>query len=66
MSSSMSDDQKRKTAADCWRRGNEAIAKENWDYAIQMYKTSVNLCPENLTYRQQLRFAENKKYNTAE
>ena len=63
MSSSMSDDQKRKIAADCWRRGNEAIPKENWDYAIQMYKTSVKLCPENLTYRQQLRFTEYKKYD---
>ena len=28
---------------DCWRRGNEAIQKENWDYAIQMYFTAVKL-----------------------
>ncbi len=63
MSSSVSDDQKRKIAVDCWRRGNEAMPKENWDYAIQMYKTSVELCPENPTYRQHLRFAESKKHD---
>ena len=50
-------------AADCWRRGNEAIAKENWDYGIQMYFTAVKLIPDNLMYRQSLRFTEYKKYN---
>jgi tetratricopeptide (TPR) repeat protein len=59
----MNDDQKRKIAADCWRRGNEAIPKENWDYAIQMYRTSVKMVPENLAYRQSLRFTEYKKYD---
>ncbi|RPI89284.1 MAG: tetratricopeptide repeat protein [Planctomycetaceae bacterium] len=62
-SSSMSGDDKRKIAADCWRRGNEAIAKENWDYGIQMYFTAVKLIPDNLMYRQSLRFTEYKKYN---
>jgi len=59
----MSDDQKNKIAADCWRRGNEAIPKENWDYAIQMYGTSVKMVPDNLAYRQSLRFTEYKKYD---
>jgi len=59
----MSDDQKNKIAADCWRRGNEAIPKENWDYAIQMYSTSVKLKPDNLAYRQSLRGTEYKKYD---
>ena len=58
----MSSGDTQKPAADCWRRGNEAIQKENWDYAIQMYLTAVKLRPENLTYRQSLRFAEYKKY----
>jgi tetratricopeptide (TPR) repeat protein len=58
----MSDDQKRKMAADCWKRGNEAVPKENWDYAIQMYFTSVKLVPDNFLYRQSLRFTEYKKY----
>ncbi|MSR60798.1 MAG: tetratricopeptide repeat protein [Planctomycetaceae bacterium] len=51
-----------KIAADCWRRGNEAVPKENWDYAIQMYGTSVKLVPDNLMYRQSLRYTEYKKY----
>jgi tetratricopeptide (TPR) repeat protein len=59
----MSDDQKNKIAADCWRRGNEAIPKENWDYAIQMYSTSVKMRPDNLAYRQSLRGTEYKKYD---
>lgn len=59
----MSEDHKHKIAADCWRRGNEAIPKENWDYAIQMYRTSVKMVPDNLAYRQSLRGAEYKKYD---
>jgi tetratricopeptide (TPR) repeat protein len=59
----MSNDQKNKIAADCWRRGNEALPKENWDYAIQMYGTSVKMVPDNLAYRQSLRFTEYKKYD---
>ncbi|MGQ0637546.1 MAG: tetratricopeptide repeat protein [Planctomycetaceae bacterium] len=57
------EEQNRKIAADCWRRGNEAIPKENWDYAVQMYATSAKLVPDNLTYRQSLRFTEYKKYD---
>jgi len=52
-----------KIAADCWRKGNEAIPKENWDFAIAMYTTSVKLVPDNLNYRQNLRFTEYKKYD---
>lgn len=59
----MSSDNKNKIAADCWRRGNEAIPKENWEYAVQMYATSAKLVPDNLTYRQQLRFTEYKMYD---
>jgi len=55
-------DNNKKIAADCWRRGNEALPKENWDYAIDMYSTSVKLFPDNLTYRQSLRFTEYNKY----
>jgi tetratricopeptide (TPR) repeat protein len=55
--------EKIKMAAACWVRGNEAVPKENWDYAIQMYATSVKLVPDNLMYRQSLRFTEYKKYD---
>ena len=54
--------EKRKIAAECFRKGNEAIPKENWDYAIQMYTTSVKLVPDNLMFRQTLRATEQKKY----
>ena len=26
-------DEKRKLSAECWRRGNEAMQSENWDYS---------------------------------
>jgi tetratricopeptide (TPR) repeat protein len=58
----MSTTDKKKIAADCWRRGNEAIPKENWDYAVQMYLTCVKLFPDNLMYRQSLRGSVKKKY----
>lgn len=61
-STCMSTPDKKKIAADCWRRGNEAVPKENWDYAIQMYLTCVKLFPDNLTYRQSLRGTEYAKY----
>lgn len=59
----MSTTDKKKIAADCWKRGNEAVPKENWDYAIQMYLTCVKLFPDNLMYRQSLRGTEYKKYD---
>lgn len=57
----MSDD-KRKLAADCFRRGTEAMQKENWDYAVQMYLQCVRMVPGNLLFRQMLRGTEKKKY----
>ena len=59
----MSNDNNNRIAAECWRKGNEALPKENWDYAIQMYATSVKMVPDNLAYRQSLRFTEYKKYD---
>ncbi len=41
-------------ANDCWKKGNEAIPKENWDYALQMYGKACELVPHNLAYRQSL------------
>ena len=56
------DADKKKIAADCWKTGSEAMAKENWDYAIEMFGKSVSLVPDNLLYRQTLRGVERKKY----
>lgn len=58
----MTSDRNKKIAADCWRRGNEALSKENWDYSIEMFSTAVKLEPEALLYRQTKRGAERKKY----
>jgi tetratricopeptide (TPR) repeat protein len=56
-------DQKRKIAADCWMKGNQALPKLNYDYAIEMYRKAVQLAPDNLSFRQSLRGAEYKKYD---
>ena len=56
------DAEKKKIAADCWKKGSEAMSKENWDYAIEMFGKSVMLVPDNLLYRQTLRGVERKKY----
>lgn len=53
---------KRKIAIDCYKKGNEALSKQNFEYAIEMYGKSVMLVPDNLLYRQVLRGAECKKY----
>jgi tetratricopeptide (TPR) repeat protein len=55
--------QKRKIATDCWMKGNQAIPKQNYDYAIEMYRKAVQLAPDNLTFRQSLRGAEYKMYD---
>lgn len=52
----------KKLAADCFKRGTEAMSKENWDYAIQMLSQSARLQPDGLVYRQTLRGCERKKY----
>jgi tetratricopeptide (TPR) repeat protein len=59
----MGDDRKRKLAADCWKRGTEAMMKSNWDYSISMFREATKLVPDNLIYRQSLRGCEEKKYN---
>ncbi len=56
------DAEKKKIAADCWKKGSEAMSKENWDYAIEMFGKAVGLVPDNLLYRQTLRGVERKKY----
>lgn len=54
---------KRKMAAECWRRGTDAMQNQNWDYAIQMYQQCVKFEPSNLLFRQTLRGTEEKKYD---
>ncbi len=56
-------EEKKRLAAECWRKGSEAMSKENWDYAIDMFSKAVLFVPENLLYRQTLRGVEYRKYN---
>lgn len=53
---------KKKIAADCWKKATEAMAKENWDYAVAMFSKAVAIVPDNVAYRQHLRGAEYKRY----
>jgi tetratricopeptide (TPR) repeat protein len=62
-SDGMSDDRKKKLAADCFKRGTEAMIKQNWEYSCEMFRNSVNLVPDNLLFRQSLRGAQENKYN---
>lgn len=60
-------DNKKKIAADCFRKGNDAMEKRNFDYAVKMHSSAVQLVPDNLMFRQTLRgcerylYANNKK-----
>lgn len=53
---------KNKIAADCWRKANEAMAREQFDYAVDMLFRAMLLVPDNLVYRQTLRGATRKMY----
>jgi tetratricopeptide (TPR) repeat protein len=54
---------KNKWAADCFRKGTEALNKKNWDLAIEMFGMCVKLVPDNIAFRQQLRGSTMRKYN---
>ena len=60
--SSPDDDRKRKFAMDCFKKATEAMAKQNWDYAVEMFSVAVKMVPNNVAYRQQLRGVTRKKY----
>ncbi len=53
---------KRKFAADCMKKAMEAMAKNNFDYAAEMFGTAAKLVPDNLVFRQSLRGCQKKKY----
>ncbi len=63
MTGGMGDDRKSQIAKDCFKRGTEAMMKQNWEYSCQMFKTAVELVPDNLVYRQSLRGVTEKRYN---
>lgn len=53
---------KHKIATECYRKGTEAMTREHWDYAVDMYGKCVALVPDNFMYRQVLRGSERRKY----
>ena len=44
----MSDNDRKRIAAECFRKGTEAMNKENWDYAIDMFSKSMLMEADNL------------------
>lgn len=62
----MSDDRQRKLAADCFKRGNEAMMRQKWDETCLIFRQCVNLVPDNLLYRQSLRGATQWKYGKSQ
>jgi tetratricopeptide (TPR) repeat protein len=59
----MADDRKNQIAKDCFKRGTEAMIKQNWGYSCEMFRNAVNLVPGNLLFRQSLRGVQEKQYN---
>ena len=45
-----------------FKYGNDAALKDNFDYAIQMYRDACKLLPDSLIYRQALRGIERRKF----
>jgi tetratricopeptide (TPR) repeat protein len=54
---------KNRWASDCYRKGTEAMNKQNWDLAVEMFGMCVKLVPDNMGFRQHLRGVTKKKYN---
>jgi tetratricopeptide (TPR) repeat protein len=61
--SEMPPDQKKKIAADCYLKGNQAMEKGNFDYAVKMHGMAAQLIPDNVHFRQTLRGCERRLYN---
>lgn len=53
---------KHKIAANCWKKATEALSREQFDYAVDMFFRAMQLSPDNVLYRQSLRGAARKMY----
>lgn len=53
---------KKKLASDCYRKGVEAMGKQNWDLAVEMFSMSSRFVQDNVGYRQLLRKSQYQKY----
>lgn len=54
---------KKKVASDCYRKGVQAVDKQNWDLAVEMFGMCARFIPDNVGYRQLLRNSQYRKYN---
>ena len=61
--SSESSEHQIERAQELFKRGNDAALKNNHDYAIQMYRESCRLSPDNLIFRQALRGVTRRKFH---
>jgi tetratricopeptide (TPR) repeat protein len=57
----MSDDAQRKATL-CFQTGEKAVARGDFDYAIDMFSQCCKLVPNKVLYRQALRGAQRKKH----
>ena len=51
-----------KIAQGCWKTANEALSREQFDYAVEMLFKAMVMVPDNLMFRQALRGAERKMH----
>ena len=59
----LGDSARDKAAAESYRRGNEALEKQNFGYAVECFGTCAKLKSANVMFRQILRGAEYKLYD---
>ena len=51
-----------KWASEWYRKGNDAMQKQNWGLAVEAFSMCARLVPDNVVYRQLLRNCAKKKY----
>jgi tetratricopeptide (TPR) repeat protein len=56
------DERAKERAEAYYVRATDALAKSNFDYAIQMYLDACKIVPDHLPYRQALRLTQRRKY----
>ena len=54
---------KKHLASQCWKVGTEAMNKQNWPYAVDMFSKCAKFVPDNLVYRQTLWGSISRLYN---
>ncbi len=50
-------------AAECYKRGVEAMERQEWDQASDAFAEAVKICPDKLNYRQLARNSTCKRYH---